>query len=208
MTTYLGDFFANRPSLSCGCFAGSNFRGILPGYQCNRECSDLVITSRFSRRLSVLMPFLWWTISEGKSLRPKSASTINRCSLMAVPSIKTRRYPYTLRWCFECLSDISIRFSGWVSQYFRLASAIFWRCSGVLGVPAKWALLFLRSIPNLIKRFLTVFGCTPKSLAIDCKERHAYSLFNHSGSSSLLMPILYHSYSRCSTWQYITLITY
>ena len=194
----LSSFDANRPYESLLCFWGSNSCRILPGYQCNRECSARVITRRFSGRLSVLTPFMWWTISSGDNARPSTFSTTSRCSFIAFLLILTNRYPCTFRRCFTNLSDMACRASGWFLQKMRRASAILWRVSGDLGFPLMCTPLSRRSIPNLIMRFLTVLLCTPNSLAIEASDRFSYSHASQIGSFNLSITQLYHNGNRLS----------
>ena len=60
----------------------------------SRWCSALVITSRFSTRLSALSPLTWWTCSLAVSSRPRCSSITIRCSRFFRPTpVLTEMYP-------------------------------------------------------------------------------------------------------------------
>lgn len=192
MATYYAapsSFVTNRPELSLGC--GSHV------WWCNRECSDGDKIIKFSRRLSVLMPLMWWIVSVGSSGRPIASSMISRCSLFPLVP-RARLYPFVS----PCLNNLaeSIAFSsGCSSQYLLRASLILRRCSSVLGTPEKWTALSRRSIPNSIKRFLTVLRCTPNSSAMDCIDRREYASLSQSASFILSINRLYLNGNRLPT---------
>lgn len=197
MATYESPFM-NRPALFLGCNSGLKaLRLCLLISACNLECSLADTIRRFSGRLSVLMPFMWWTHSEDNSGRPIIPSITKRCSFLDCLLICTRLYPYTSRPFFLNWRDTLSFSSGCSSQYRLRDSDIFLLCSRGFG-PAHAHVLGLDLMPNLINRILTVLRLTPNSSAIDCMERVEYCDSSHSGSFSLSITELYHEGNRLS----------
>ena len=163
----------------------------LGGNPCKRPCSDADMTTRFSRRLSVLSPLMWWTCSLFNKARPSAFSIMSRCSFRARRLIFITLYPYTSNPCFLNCRDTRSFSSGWLFQNIFRDADIFAFCSVGFGTPLKWAALFRRSISNLMSRFLTVLRCTPNSSAIDSIDRCSYSCLNQIGLSNLFISELY-----------------